>query len=109
MEDLIESFGELRIDECNINEKELIKRFLVLNISDQIDTVVKQSIDPVVKKIRIKNTVNAMINDINTIRINNNCIQITRKSTNKVIMFPLRRKCGLVENKMDHIYWIESF
>lgn len=109
MENLVELFGELHIDECNITQKELIKKFLALHISDHVDTTVKKTIDPVLKKITIDNAVNTMINDVKTISINNNCIHITRKSGENAIIFPLRRKCGLAENTMDQIPWIESF
>ena len=108
MDELVNSMENLYIDDCNAN-RNLIERFLTLNISDYIDTIVKNPVNHVTKKTAVDNAVHTIVSDMKTMRVSRNSIEITRKSNNSVITLPLLRKCGLYENKMKIVQWVDSF
>jgi len=108
MDELVNNMENLCINDCDAN-KQLIEKFLTLNISDYIDTIVKNPVNQVTKKIAVDNAVNTIVSDMKTICITCNSIKITRKSNNAIITLPLLRKCGLRDNKMKIVQWVDSF
>jgi hypothetical protein len=105
MDELTNSMENLHI---NDNNKNLIEKFLKLNINDYIDTIVRTPMNPDTKKTTVDEVVHKIVNNMKTISVKPTFIEIT-KSNNQVIRLPLLRKCGLYENKMEITPWVNSF